>query len=223
MKNPQTRQNNQIVEEIVNSVVGEESTNGHIVEEIVNSVVGEESTNSTNLTEIRQENAHNLDLVKGSEEIGTISEVEDTQERETNIEEFNLMGHLTELQQLLLICVSLVDLLAIKEIYPHEELIEAYNTLNLYERRQIRNLILLEQELINVSGQMMTACQLLSFFTGQPENIIKVGDKVLWCECSGHIESWSPFEVLEITDDGWVRLDIVCELVPLCELKGTST
>jgi|GEM_PF-4035360 len=210
----------QIVEEIVNSFVGEELTisiSGQIVEEIVNSFVGEELTISTNLTGMTEENTYSLDL-ENDEEIATV-QLEDPQEIETNVQYFNPSGHLSELQQLLLMCLSLFDLLDILQICSPEELMEAYKTLNIYERKQIRQLIKTEEGLINVSGQMMTPCQLLSLFAGQPDKTIKVGDKVLWRECSGHLESWSPFEVLEIQEDGWVRLDIVFELVPLCELR----
>lgn len=206
---PTNSTNSQIVDEVVNSVVDDlsiNSTNGYHFDEIVAHLQDEQYTNSTNLTEM-------------VEEIATVTEVEESQSIETQIENDNLIGHLTELQQLLLMCGSLIDLLAIKEIYSPEELIEAYKTLNIYQRKRVRKLILQEEELINVSGQMMTPCQLLSLFAGQPDKTIRVGDKVHWRECSGHLESWSPWQVIEIKEDGWVQLNLLDGLVPLCELR----
>ncbi|NJO93188.1 MAG: hypothetical protein HC820_00320 [Hydrococcus sp. RM1_1_31] len=123
------------------------------------------------------------------------------------------------MQQLLLMCQTVADLLDVKEMYPTESVTEAYNSLNIYERKQIRHIILQQKEPINVGSEIISPCQLLSSFISQSQETIKVGDKVHWRECSGHLENWSPFKVLEVCDDGWVRLDLISELVPLCELK----
>jgi hypothetical protein len=104
-------------------------------------------------------------------------------------------------------------------MYPTELVTEAYNSLKLYERKQLRQIILQQREPIDVGSEVISPCQLLSSFIGQQQEAIKAGDKVHWRECSGHLESWSPFEVLEVCDDGWVRLELISELVPLCELK----
>jgi hypothetical protein len=130
---------------------------------------------------------------------------------------------LIEVQQLLLICQTVTDLLDVKEMYPTELVTEAYNSLKLYERKQLRQIILQQREPIDVGSEVISPCQLLSSFIGQQQEAIKAGDKVYWRECSGHLESWSPFEVLEVCDDGWVRLELISALVPLCELKVQRT
>jgi hypothetical protein len=218
------------------------STNGHKVEPIGISFVGETSTIaptiSTNWVEPEnwiEEDGKDSDndstggssLPKPSNEppdgsaLAEVASGEECQdsEGETDVARGNAFSHLIEVQQLLLMCQTITDLLDVKEMYPTELVTEAYNSLNIYERKQIRQIILQQKEPINFGDGVISPCQLLSSFIGQQQDAIQVGDKVHWRECSGHLESWSPFEVLELCDDGWVRLDILSDLVPLCELK----
>jgi hypothetical protein len=223
------------------------STNGHKADSIGISVVGESSTIaptiSTNWVESENwiddltragENDKDLinDLTKNSSESKPFNERDDRislaemasgeecqdLEGKADVARGNTFSCLIEVQQLLLICQTVADLLDVKEMYPTESVTEAYNSLNIYERKQIRRIIIQQKEPINVGSEVISPCQLLSFFIGQPQEAIQVGDKVHWRECSGHLESWSPFEVLEMCDDGWVRLDLISDLVPLCEL-----
>ncbi len=132
--------------------------------------------------------------------------------------EIDASSPLAELQQLLLICETVADLVEVKGMYPTQQVKLAYKSLNSYERKPLRKIILREAEPIRVNGKAISPCQFLSSFAGQQKDNILVGDKVYWSECPGHLESWSPFEVLEVRDDGWAKLDILTEPVPLCEL-----
>lgn len=218
------------------------STNGHKVEPIGISIVGESSTiaptistnwvESENWIEEDDKDSDN-DSTLGSSSSKPFNKPDDGRslaevaseekchlsEKKADVARGNAFSGLIEVQQLLLMCQTITDLLDVKEMYPTESVTEAYNSLNIYERKQIRHIILQQKEPINFGSEVISPCQLLSFFIGQQQDAIQVGDKVDWRECSGHLESWSPFEVLELCNDGWVRLDILSDLVPLCELK----
>ena len=55
----------------------------------------------------------------------------------------------------------------------------------------------------------------------EAEQEIVVGSRVYWDNCPGHWDSWAPFVVEYIRDDGMVKLEIVRDdyLVPLSELR----
>ena len=214
------------------------STNGHKLEPIGISVVGDSSTIaptiSTNwvepenwLEEDDNDSTGGSSLPKPScepddgSDFAEVASGEECRwsEKEADVAIGNPFSGLSEVQQLLLMCQTVADLLDVREMYSAESVTDAYNSLKNYERKQIRQIIIQQKEPINVGSEVISPCQLLSSFIGQPQEAIQVGDKVHWRECSGHLESWSPFEVLELCDDGWVRLDIISDLVPLCELK----
>ena len=50
------------------------------------------------------------------------------------------------------------------------------------------------------------------------ENSLKVGDKVMWDNCSPHLQSWQPFLICRIDGDK-AKLDYYANLVPLTELS----
>lgn len=66
----------------------------------------------------------------------------------------------------------------------------------------------------------LAACEEISDISSnqENENNLKVGDKVIWDNCSPHLQSWQPFLICRI-EGSEAKLDYYVNLVPLAELS----
>lgn len=144
--------------------------------------------------------------------VGVNSETEDI-----TIEAGN-SSTLASLKSLLLACQTVTQLQECKANHETQNVQLAYKLLTASERKQIRKIILQSEPIIQSNGERVSPAQFLSEFQGIQPGQIQVGDQVQWLECPGYLENMSPFIVTEIHGDGFVKLDIIKDLVPLCEL-----
>ena len=132
------------------------------------------------------------------------------------------VGVVEEIRTIFCACESIKDLADSYEIYgdtPDAIFQEAYLTLSVGDRRSLIKLLQPGQSSLVVRGELLQPMELFSRITGLPNDDIHLGDRVTWCECPGYLEVMSPFTVTEITTDGWVQLDVVESLVPLCSVS----
>ena len=125
------------------------------------------------------------------------------------------------IQIVLCTCESIEDLANGLEIYsdtPDSILQQAYLALSVGDRRSLIKLLQPGQPPLLVRGELLQPVEYVTRLTGLPNDDIHLGDRVTWCECPGYLEEMSPFTVTEIATDGWVQLDLIENLVPLCSV-----